>query len=53
MFDLIVKNGTLPDGTTGIDLACKDGVIAAVEAGITAEAGEVIDASGYLVSPRS
>ncbi len=51
MFDLIVKNASLPDGTRGVDLACKDGVIAAVEAGITAEAGEVIDAEGYLVSP--
>ncbi|WP_371225456.1 amidohydrolase family protein [Roseovarius sp. 2305UL8-3] len=51
MFDLIVKNATLPDGTTGVDLACKDGVIAAVEAGIAAEAAEMIDATGYLVSP--
>jgi len=51
MFDLIIKNATLPDGTTGVDLACQNGKIAAVEAGITAEAGEVIDATGYLVSP--
>jgi cytosine deaminase len=34
-----------------LDIAVKDGVIAAVEAGITAEAAEVIDAGGYLVSP--
>ena len=51
MFDLIVKNATLPDGQTGVDIACADGVIAAVEPGITAEATEVIDADGYLVSP--
>ena len=51
MFDLILHNATLPDGRTGMDIACKDGVIAAVEAGITAEAGEVIDAAGCLVSP--
>lgn len=51
MFDLIVKNATLPSGETGIDIACTAGKIAAVEAGITAEAGEVIDAQGYLVSP--
>jgi cytosine deaminase len=51
MFDLIVKNATLADGQTGMDIACKDGKIAAVEAGITADAGEVIDAEGYLVSP--
>ncbi|MDA5555787.1 amidohydrolase family protein [Shimia sp. MMG029] len=51
MFDLIVKNATLPDGRKGRDIAVKDGVIAAVEAGITAEAKEVIDAQGQLVSP--
>ena len=43
MFDLIVKNATLPDGQTGVDIACKGGKIVAVEVGITAEAAEVID----------
>ncbi|MCG7494461.1 amidohydrolase family protein [Thalassobius sp. Cn5-15] len=51
MFDLIIKNATLPDGRSGLDIAVKDGVIAAVEAGMTTEAAEVIDAGGYLVSP--
>ncbi|MCG7573761.1 amidohydrolase family protein [Phaeobacter sp. CNT1-3] len=51
MFDLIIKNATLPDGRSGLDIAVKDGVIAAVEAGIIAEAAEVIDAGSYLVSP--
>ncbi|MEO1611413.1 MAG: amidohydrolase family protein [Pseudomonadota bacterium] len=51
MFDLIVKNAVMPDGRTGVDVACKDGVIAAVEPGIEAETGEVIDANGYLLSP--
>ena len=51
MFDLIVKNATLTDGRTGMDIACKGGTIAAVEAGITAEAETLIDAKGYLVSP--
>ncbi|MFY0661537.1 MAG: amidohydrolase family protein [Shimia sp.] len=51
MFDLIIKNATLPDGRTGVDIACQDGVITAVEASITAEAAEVVDAKGYLVSP--
>ena len=51
MFDLIVKNATLTDGQTGVDIACDGGRIAAVEAGITAEAQRVIDADGYLVSP--
>ncbi|MGV6804966.1 MAG: amidohydrolase family protein [Ruegeria sp.] len=51
MFDLIVKNAALPNGRTGLDIACKGGTIAAVEPGISAEAREVIDAAGYLVSP--
>ncbi|NIZ59716.1 cytosine deaminase [Sedimentitalea sp. CY04] len=51
MFDLILKNATLPDGRTGIDIACHNGTIAAVEPNITAQAQEVIDATGYLVSP--
>ncbi|MEO0922815.1 MAG: cytosine deaminase, partial [Pseudomonadota bacterium] len=51
MFDLIVKNATLTDGQTGIDIACADGKIAAIERGISAEAKEFIDAEGYLVSP--
>jgi cytosine deaminase len=51
MFDLIVKNAALPDGLTGMDIACRDGKIAAVEPGISADAKDVIDADGYLVSP--
>jgi cytosine deaminase len=51
MFDLIVKNATLPDGRTGIDIACQGGKIAAVEPGITAEAGDTLDAAGQLVAP--
>ncbi|WP_375690052.1 amidohydrolase family protein [Pseudooceanicola sp. LIPI14-2-Ac024] len=51
MFDLLITNATLPDGRTGIDIAVRDGRIAAVEAGITAEAGQAIDAGGLLVSP--
>ncbi|MBL4766941.1 MAG: amidohydrolase family protein [Rhodobacteraceae bacterium] len=51
MFDLILKNTTLPDGQSGVDIACKDGEITAVEAGITADASEIIDAGGYLVAP--
>jgi cytosine deaminase len=50
-FDLLVKNANLPDGRTGIDIACQDGRIVAVEAGITADAAEVIDATAKLVSP--
>jgi cytosine deaminase len=48
-FDLIVKGGLLPDGRR-VDIAIAQGRIAAVEPGITAEAREVIDATGKLVS---
>ena len=50
MFDLILKGGTLPDGLTA-DIGITGGTIAAIENLSTAEAGEVIDASGDLVSP--
>jgi cytosine deaminase len=51
MFDLVLRNANLPDGRTGIDIAIAGGRIAAVEAGITAEVGQSIDAAGRLVSP--
>ena len=50
-FDLLVKNARLPDGRSGLDIACKGGRIAAVERGIDVEAERVIDAGGRLVSP--
>ena len=50
-FDLILRNATLPDGRTGMDIACRDGRIVAVECNISAEAAATIDAAGYLVSP--
>ena len=51
MFDLIIRNANLPDGRTGIDIAVRGGTIAAVGPGITGEAGEVINATGRLVTP--
>ncbi|WP_349959583.1 amidohydrolase family protein [Rhizobium sp. ZPR3] len=51
MFDLIIRNANLPDGRKGIDIAVKDGKIAAVEASITAETKDEIDATNRLVSP--
>ena len=51
MFDLIIKNASLPDGRKGLDIACAGGKIKAVEAGITGRAAEVIDAQGWLISP--
>ena len=49
--DLLVKNATLPDGRTGMDIACAQGLIVAVERGIDGDARHTIDAEGHLVSP--
>ena len=49
-FDLLVKNGTLPDGRKA-DIAITGEKITAVEPGITAPARQTIDAAGQLVSP--
>src|ERR1041385_602593 len=50
MFDLIVRNATLPDGRT-LDIGIRDGRIAALERALAGKAGRVIDAAGWLVSP--
>jgi cytosine deaminase len=50
MIDLLVKNAVLTDGRR-VDIACVGGRIAEVAPAIKAEAREVIDAAGYLVSP--
>ena len=56
MFELLVKNATLPDGRTSIDIGCSKGKIVALENGISAEAKDTIDAKGCLLytspSPR-
>jgi cytosine deaminase len=49
-FDIIVKGGILPDGETA-DIGISGDRIAAIEPKLEAEAGQVIDASGNLVSP--
>src|ERR1700735_3154738 len=50
-FDLIFRNATLPDGRKGQDVAIMDGRIAAIEPAIVSEAGQTIDAHGYLLAP--
>lgn len=50
MFDLIVKGGTLPDGRVA-DIGMRGKTIAAVDDLSGADAAEVIEASGDLVSP--
>ncbi|MET0600145.1 MAG: amidohydrolase family protein [Mesorhizobium sp.] len=49
-FDLIVKGGTLPDGTVA-DIGVSGETIAAIAPRLDAEAGRVVDAAGCLVSP--
>ncbi|MFJ1300244.1 amidohydrolase family protein [Pseudomonadota bacterium AL_CKDN230030165-1A_HGKHYDSX7] len=50
MFDLIIKQAVLPDGRGPLDIGVRDGCIAAIEPQLTAEAAEVLDAQGQLVS---
>jgi cytosine deaminase len=51
MFDLLIKEAFLPDGRGPVNIAIKDGIIAAIGQNILQEAGEVIDAKGQLVAP--
>ena len=53
-YDLLIKNGTIVDGTgsdafTG-DISIKDGVITEIGE-VSGDATEVIDAEGMTVSP--
>jgi len=49
--DLLVKNARLPDLRASVDIACQAGRIVAVEPSLTAEAAQIIDARGRLVTP--
>jgi hypothetical protein len=51
MASLILRNATLPDGRTGVDILCTDGKIAAVGPRLDATADATLDARGLLVSP--
>ena len=50
-FDLIVRNATLPDGRTGIDIGVRAGASPPSSRHLAAKAGREIDAGGRLVSP--
>jgi cytosine/creatinine deaminase len=50
MLDLLIRNATLPDGRKGIDIAIANGRIVEVRPQVSAEALEVVDAAGLLVS---
>ena len=49
--DLILKNANLPDGRTGVDIACKNGKIIEIGPKLPILAAEEIDCDGMLVSP--
>jgi len=51
MLDLIVRNCTLPDGRTGIDVGVSAGRIVAVQPALQAQAAQELDAQGQLLSP--
>ena len=51
MLDLLIKNGNLPDGRSGIDIAVRAGRFAEIGPALPGEAATVIDAGGCLVSP--
>jgi cytosine deaminase len=51
VFEFILKNAALPDGRQNMDIACQGGKIVTVERDITAQAGETLDANGWLVAP--
>ncbi len=50
MLDLILRNCTLPDGRSGIDVGIEAGRIAALQPGLVADAAQTIDAAGQLVT---
>lgn len=55
MFDILIKNGTIVDGTRAkrfvADIGVKDGKIAKIGTNLPGEAGKIIDATGLIVTP--
>jgi cytosine deaminase len=51
MFDLLIRNATLPDGRQAMSIACAGGRIVDVAPAIAGKARAEVDAKGYLVSP--
>jgi len=50
-FDLLFRNARLPEGGDPVEIGVTGGRFAAVAARLDAEAGEVVDCGGRLVSP--
>ncbi|MEO8506220.1 MAG: amidohydrolase family protein [Betaproteobacteria bacterium] len=51
MADLLIRNATLPDGRTGVDVLVASGRIVNVSPRINASAAAIIDAQGQLLTP--
>ncbi|MEO5766138.1 MAG: amidohydrolase family protein, partial [Casimicrobiaceae bacterium] len=51
MADLLIRDATLPDGRTGMDVLAADGRIVEVAPAIEAAAALTIDAAGQLLTP--
>ena len=51
MLDLLVRNATLPDGRSGMQLGVQDGRIVHLASQVEAPAHTVVDAAGMLLSP--
>ena len=55
MHDMIIRNGTVVDGTGAparrVDIAVKDGLIADIADKIEADGAREVDAGGLLVTP--
>jgi len=55
MFDIVIRNGILIDGTGSsrrrVDIGVREGKISAIDSLEEAEAAQVIDASGKIVAP--
>jgi cytosine deaminase len=51
MLDLLIHDASLPDGRRGMSVGVEGGRIAEVREGWRAEAREVVDANGWLLTP--
>ena len=52
MLDLVLRNCTLADGRSGLDIGIRDSRIVALEPQLNAQAGETLDAAGQLHQTR-
>jgi cytosine deaminase len=49
--DLLIRNATMPDGRTDVDVLVADGRIVNVAQRLSATAANTVDAQGYLLTP--